>query len=81
LAGRHIVCTDVPNIVPYLQSQYRPGTILGAALRHVVFLVTVYTTMLMDRRKCEMWGKIKMANAIKAVKSEEMELKKKIEDV
>jgi hypothetical protein len=29
----------------------------------------------MDRRKCKMWDKIKMANAIKAVRSEEIGLK------
>jgi hypothetical protein len=30
----------------------------------------------MDRRKCQMWDKMKMANAIMAVRREEMGLKK-----
>jgi hypothetical protein len=30
----------------------------------------------MDRRKCTMWDKMKTANAIKAVRSEEIGLKK-----
>jgi hypothetical protein len=35
----------------------------------------------MDRRKCQMWDKIEMANDIIAVRREEMELKKDIESV
>jgi hypothetical protein len=35
----------------------------------------------MDIRKCKMWDKMKTANAIKAVQSEEMGLKKNIKGV
>jgi len=48
---------------------------LGAALHHIGFMVTEFC-MKMDIRKCKMWDQMKTANAIMAVWSEEMGLKK-----
>ena len=58
-----------------MRPYYHPGTILGAPLSHVGFSGPELCAV--DGPKCELWDKMKMANAIKAVRSEEMGLKKR----
>jgi hypothetical protein len=53
----------------------------GAEFGHVGFLVTLNSALWMDQRKCKLWDKMKTANATKAVRSEEMGFKRKIEGV
>jgi hypothetical protein len=52
-----------------MRSSYHLGTILGA------YIVTQNSAFQIARRKSKMWDKMKMVNAVKAIKRKEMGFK------